>query len=129
MDRNNLDMLNNIVQHANVMRDQNIGLLTALIENADTPKLKVDIIKAIDDILKSKESSVFNTIKAELMNTDVNSSVDYKQAAVDMLKTISPDKIISGVVKITEDIDKSLEDKFAKYGDNNINEHELSLED
>lgn len=129
MDRTNLDMLNNIVQHANVMRDQNIGLLAALIENADTPKLKVDIIKAIDDILKSKESSVFNTIKAELMNTDVNSSVDYKQAAVDMLKTISPDKIISGVVKITEDIDKSLEDKFAKYEDNNINEHELSLED
>lgn len=129
MDRNNLDMLNNIVQHANVMRDQNIGLLAALIERADTPKLKVDIIKAMDDLLKSKESSVFNTIKAELMNTDVNSSVDYKQAAVDMLKTISPDKIISGVVKITEDIDKSLEDKFAKYEDNNINEHELLLED
>lgn len=127
MDKNNLEILDNMVSSSNDLRDQNIGLLQGLIEVAESPKLKVEIIKAIDDMLKSKESSVFTAIKASLMNSEVKSNVDYKQAAVDMLKTISPDRTVPGTVNMSESINKDLEEKFSKM-DSKILESELTLE-
>jgi predicted nucleotide-binding protein (sugar kinase/HSP70/actin superfamily) len=127
MDKNNLEILDNIVSSSNDVRDQNIGFLQGLIENAESTKLKVEIIKAIDDMLKSKESSVFTAIKASLMNSEVKSNVDYKQAAVDMLKAISPNRTVPGTVDMPVDINKDLEEKFSKM-DSKILEGELTLE-
>lgn len=124
----NLSKLSSIVVDANIQRDININMLKELYAETGEPQVKLNILKAMDDVLKSKESSVFNNIKATLMSKDVSSNVDYKKAAIEMLKTITPANVIPGEVKLSQDIDKELETRFSESGEL-ISEHETALED
>jgi len=115
------------VKSANNIRDENLALLKGLYDNADT-ETRLKIIKTMDDILRSKEMGSFNVIKASLLNADVSSNVDYKQAAVAMLKTVSPKDIASGKTNMGPDTDNLIEQEFAKT-DAQILDGELVLEE
>lgn len=117
------------IKTANVIRDENIQLLRALVIDTHEVPLKLNAIKVIDELLKSKENSGYNSIKASLLNADVNSNVDYKRAALEMLKTVSPSSIANGKVTINPNIDLELEQRFANSENNTISEHEIVLED
>ena len=124
-----LELLDSTVTAANARRDINLNLLQLLYESTNEVPVRITILKAMDDILKSKENSLFNSIKASLMQVDVNSNVDYKKAAIEMLKVVSPTQIFTGKVELTADVDSELEKRFAESPDNTISEHETSLED
>lgn len=124
-----LELLDSTVTAANARRDINLNLLQLLYESTTEVPVRITILKAMDDVLKSKENSLFNSIKASLMQVDVNSSVDYKKAAIEMLKAVSPTQIFTGKVELTADVDSELARRFAESPDNIISEHETSLED
>jgi len=124
-----LELLDSTVTAANARRDINLNLLQLLYESTTEVPVRITILKAMDDVLKSKENSLFNSIKASLMQVDVNSNVDYKKAAIEMLKAVSPSQIFTGKVELTADVDSELARRFAEGPDNTISEHETSLED
>lgn len=124
-----LELLDATVTSANARRDINLNLLQLLYESTNEVPVRITILKAMDDVLKSKENSLFNSIKASLMQVDVNSNVDYKKAAIEMLKAVSPSQIFTGKVELTADVDSELARRFAEGPDNTISEHETSLED
>lgn len=124
-----LELLDATVTSANARRDINLNLLQLLYESTTEVPVRITILKAMDDVLKSKENSLFNSIKASLMQVDVNSNVDYKKAAIEMLKAVSPSQIFTGKVELTADVDSELARRFAEGPDNTISEHETSLED
>lgn len=124
-----LELLDSTVTAANARRDINLNLLQLLYESTNEVPVRITILKAMDDVLKSKENSLFNSIKASLMQVDVNSNVDYKKAAIEMLKAVSPTQIFTGEVELTADVDSELARRFAESPDNTISEHETSLED
>ena len=124
-----LELLDSTVTAANARRDINLNLLQLLYESTTEVPVRITILKAMDDVLKSKENSLFNSIKASLMQVDVNSNVDYKKAAIEMLKAVSPTQIFTGKVELTADVDSELARRFAESPDNTISEHETSLED
>ncbi len=124
-----LELLDSTVTAANARRDINLNLLQLLYESTNEVPVRITILKAMDDVLKSKENSLFNSIKASLMQVDVNSNVDYKKAAIEMLKAVSPTQVFTGKVELTSDVDSELARRFAESPDNTISEHETSLED
>jgi len=124
-----LEQLDTTISETNLRRDTNLELLKSLYELTNEVPVKLNILKAIDDVLKSKENSLFNAIKASLMQVDVNSNVDYKRAAIEMLKTVSPKQIAVGKVELDVNVDLELAKRFSECPDNTISEHETSLED
>lgn len=124
-----LDELYNLVLDTNKQRDENIVKLKMLFESESLePRDRISILKTIDDTLKSKENSLLNNIKASLLNKDVNVGVDYKRAAIDMLKTIAPNNTPTGTVKVDSNVADELEKILAKT-DLTISDNELVLED
>lgn len=128
MDVTKLNTLEEAFKDTNAIRDANIAILSALSTTIDTVKDKVFIIKTINDLLKSKEDNILNIVKTTLLNADVSSNVDYKQAAIEMLKTVTPASISKGHVVMDVNTDLELEKRFEDSG-TSINTHELSLED
>ena len=123
-----IDTLEQVFQSTNKVRDNNLAVLAGLCENATDIKDKLAVIKLMNDLLNSKESNLVNIIKTSLLSDDVSSAIDYKQAAIEMLRNVRPDGVAKGVADIAADVDAQLAKRFEDSGDV-IHAHETSLED
>ena len=64
-------------------------------------EVKIALYKLVDDLLKSKESSSANRIKMQLHRTDTENTANYQEAALAVLATLDPNRIIKGKVDIS----------------------------
>lgn len=89
-------------------------------DSARDIEVKMGIYKTLDDLLKSKEGSKASRVKMQLQRKDVENTANYQEAVIAVLDKIDPSRFKSGTLTITEDVDKTLEEKFNESGQSPI---------
>lgn len=95
--------------------DQLVNSLPSLNYDIDTSKqveAKVGVIKALDEILKSKEAAKINKITTYLKRKDTENTANYQESVIAVLSKLDPEQFRKGKVTLVDDLDDKLDDKF-----------------
>lgn len=97
-------------------------------DSARDIEVKMGVIKTLDDILKSKESSKVNRITTYLKRKDTENTANYQEAVLAVLNTLDPEQFRKGKVSVDADVDKELEEQFERSGQEPIKDGELEVD-
>ena len=86
------------------------------------------VIKTLDDILKSKESSKVNKITTYLKRRDTENTQNYQEAVLAVLNSLDPEQFRKGSVAVQTDVDDQLEHQFETSGQAPIKPGETEIE-
>jgi len=130
--------LQNITQESNKYRDQ---LIQKLLSAANTIHItpdndrstitdaKLNVLKTIDELLKSKEQAVMSQIKLALNKKDSDAITQGAEIVADFLKKINPAMAVSQVTTNINDpsVEEALEKRFEEEQIPEIKEEELEI--
>ena len=97
-------------------------------DSARDIEVKMGVIKTLDDILKSKESSKVNKITTYLKRRDTENTQNYQEAVLAVLNSLDPEQFRKGSVAIQTDVDDQLEHQFETSGQAPIKPGETEIE-
>lgn len=126
---------NQATQDTDQIRDTIIQQLVAQVPTIDYNKdsardieVKMGVIKTLDDILKSKESSKANKITTYLKRKDTENTANYQESVIAILNTLDPEQFRKGSTAIDTDVDAQLEQQFQDSGQSPITRGETELD-
>lgn len=126
---------NQATQDTDQIRDTIIQQLVAQVPTIDYNKdsardieVKMGVIKTLDDILKSKESSKANKITTYLKRKDTENTANYQESVIAILNTLDPEQFRKGSTVIDTDVDAQLEQQFQGSGQAPITRGETELD-
>lgn len=126
---------NQATQDTDQIRDTIIQQLVAQVPTIDYNKdsardieVKMGVIKTLDDILKSKESSKANKITTYLKRKDTENTANYQESVIAILNTLDPEQFRKGSTAIDTDVDAQLEQQFQDSGQTPITRGETELD-
>lgn len=126
---------NQATQDTDQIRDTIIQQLVAQVPTIDYNKdsardieVKMGVIKTLDDILKSKESSKANKIATYLKRKDTENTANYQESVIAILNTLDPEQFRKGSTAIDTDVDAQLEQQFQESGQAPITRGETELD-
>lgn len=126
---------NQATQDTDQIRDTIIQQLVAQVPTIDYNKdsardieVKMGVIKTLDDILKSKESSKANKITTYLKRKDTENTANYQESVIAILNTLDPEQFRKGSTVIDTDVDAQLEQQFQDSGQTPITRGETELD-
>lgn len=126
---------NQATQDTDQIRDTIIQQLVAQVPTIDYNKdsardieVKMGVIKTLDDILKSKESSKANKITTYLKRKDTENTANYQESVIAILNTLDPEQFRKGSTAIDTDVDAQLEQQFQESGQAPITRGETELD-
>lgn len=122
-----IDMLfqefNQATRETDQIRDQIIQQLVNSVPSINYDKdsardieVKMGVIKTLDDILKSKESSKANKITTYLKRKDTENTENYQEAVLAVLSNLDPEQFRKGSVAVQDNVDDQLEHQFEASG-------------
>lgn len=134
-----IDMLfqefNQATQETDKIRDQIIQQLVNSVPSIDYKsdsardiEVKMGVIKTLDDILKSKESSKVNKITTYLKRKDTENTENYQEAVLAVLNNLDPEQFRKGNVTIQDNVDDQLEQQFETSGQSPIKPGETEID-
>lgn len=97
-------------------------------DSARDIEVKMGVIKTLDDILKSKESSKVNKITTYLKRRDTENTQNYQEAVLAVLNSLDPEQFRKGSVAVQTDVDDQLEHQFETSGQAPIKPGETEIE-
>lgn len=97
-------------------------------DSARDIEVKMGVIKTLDDILKSKESSKVNKITTYLKRRDTENTQNYQEAVLAVLNSLDPEQFRKGSVAVQADVDDQLEHQFETSGQAPIKPGETEIE-
>lgn len=97
-------------------------------DSARDIEVKMGVIKTLDDILKSKESSKVNKITTYLKRRDTENTQNYQEAVLAVLNSLDPEQFRKGSVTVQADVDDQLEHQFETSGQAPIKPGETEIE-
>ena len=97
-------------------------------DSARDIEVKMGVIKTLDDILKSKESSKVNKITTYLKRRDTENTQNYQEAVLAVLNSLDPEQFRKGSVAVQTDVDDQLEHQFETSGQAPIKPGENEIE-
>ena len=134
-----IDMLfqefNQATQETDQIRDQIIQQLVGSVPKIDYERdsardieVKMGVIKTLDDILKSKESSKANKITTYLKRKDTENTQNYQEGVLAVLNSLDPEQFRRGKVVLQDDVDDQLEHQFESSGQSPIKPGETEID-
>nr|DAG42881.1 MAG TPA: hypothetical protein [Bacteriophage sp.] len=97
-------------------------------DSARDIEVKMGVIKTLDDILKSKESSKANKITTYLKRKDTENTENYQEAVLAVLNNLDPEQFRKGNVTIQDNVDDQLEQQFETSGQSPIKPGETEID-
>lgn len=97
-------------------------------DSARDIEVKMGVIKTLDDILKSKESSKANKITTYLKRKDTENTENYQEAVLAVLNNLDPEQFRKGNVTIQNNVDDQLEQQFEASGQSPIKPGETEID-
>ena len=134
-----IDMLfqefNQATRETDQIRDQIIQQLVSSVPSINYEKdsardieVKMGVIKTLDDILKSKESSKVNKITTYLKRKDTENTENYQEAVLAVLNNLDPEQFRKGSVALQDNVDDQLEHQFEASGQSPIKPGETEID-
>ena len=134
-----IDMLfqefNQATRETDQIRDQIIQQLVRSVPSINYEKdsardieVKMGVIKTLDDILKSKESSKVNKITTYLKRKDTENTENYQEAVLAVLNNLDPEQFRKGSVALQDNVDDQLEHQFEASGQSPIKPGETEID-
>lgn len=126
---------NQATQETDQIRDQIIQQLVGSVPKIDYERdsardieVKMGVIKTLDDILKSKESSKANKITTYLKRKDTENTQNYQEGVLAVLNSLDPEQFRRGKVILQDDVDDQLEHQFESSGQSPIKPGETEID-
>lgn len=134
-----IDMLfqefNQATRETDQIRDQIIQQLVNSVPSINYDKdsardieVKMGVIKTLDDILKSKESSKANKITTYLKRKDTENTQNYQEGVLAVLNSLDPEQFRRGKVILQDDVDDQLKHQFESSGQSPIKPGETEID-
>lgn len=134
-----IDMLfqefNQATRETDQIRDQIIQQLVNSVPSINYDKdsardieVKMGVIKTLDDILKSKESSKANKITTYLKRKDTENTQNYQEGVLAVLNSLDPEQFRRGKVTLQDDVDDQLKHQFESSGQSPIKPGETEID-
>lgn len=134
-----IDMLfqefNQATRETDQIRDQIIQQLVNSVpsinydqDSARDIEVKMGVIKTLDDILKSKESSKANKITTYLKRKDTENTQNYQEGVLAVLNSLDPEQFRRGKVILQDDVDDQLKHQFESSGQSPIKPGETEID-
>lgn len=97
-------------------------------DSARDIEVKMGVIKTLDDILKSKESSKANKITTYLKRKDTENTQNYQEGVLAVLNSLDPEQFRKGSVALQDNVDDQLEHQFEASGQSPIKPGETEID-